>query len=821
MKRRTFLKVSGATATIPLLDQVLASSKDAVDPIALRMSPEREFLKVGACDMCGAQDPLFLRVVDGRVVGTFANAGSSYSGGKICGKAHAAVEKAYHPHRITRPMMRRGPGHYEPVSWDTAIAFMSDRLARIAKKYGENAVHVYMGLSSQPAIWKSFWKTTFGTKNVFGNDSVCDAGRRTACALTLGDSRPLPDLLHTKVGLVLGADYLASTKYLWYPTQMLQAMKAGARFYVVDPRLSETAARAVEFGGTWVPIKPGTDAAFAMAIANVIFDNPGKYATRVNADLIQWDQGTGWSDGRYGLGVDRFAAAVKDKTPKWASTITGISEELIREIADDLMLSDAPMVDAWTGLSHQANGVYAVRAAMCLAGLVNAIDRKGGLVRQHTAKLGKAGCRAVPGAAYRTIGHPKKLADACGMYRFVRSDVNGFVPQAMLDATFAFQEYKRRRSGATPTPFEYPVKGFITSTRNFANGNSDSALWRKALTHLLDDPDGLVVDVNLFISEQGAHAHLVLPEAAYFERDDLMKPSSLYPTLHVRRAVVPPAGESKTMLAITRLLANGLAKAGFKGGRFSVDDVVPYRHYEDVMRELVNVDQPGGERIDFSQLLEMGFWQSSSPVPRYRSGGFGWSKLGKFTESFDFYCPALAGEQPPNNRLHPAAQGGSAAQAYGSFDLPPPGTFDPLPVQKTTAYLSATKEFPLRLVGCGRHQWSSASKTSHLASSVEKEPTNHMVMHPDDARPRGIYQGDSVSVRSKHGGAIRIRVHLSQGIRPGCVHISNGYGQHRAVEPTARGRGANVNELTDANNLDPVSGAEGIAEMLVQVEGKR
>ena len=56
---------------------------------------------------------------------------------------------------------------------------MAERLTRIANKYGENAVHSYMGLGSQSTIWKSFWKKTFGTVNVFGNDSVCDAGRRT------------------------------------------------------------------------------------------------------------------------------------------------------------------------------------------------------------------------------------------------------------------------------------------------------------------------------------------------------------------------------------------------------------------------------------------------------------------------------------------------------------------------------------------------------------------------------------------------------------------------------------------------------------------
>jgi anaerobic selenocysteine-containing dehydrogenase len=814
LTRRSFLAAAGASAAaLPLLDQITASAEHAIDPRKLAHSPHAQHVKVGACDMCGAQCPVFLQVEDGRVVATYANAAAKYSAGKICGKAHAGRDKAYHPGRITRPMMRRAPGRYEPVSWDEAIDFMAGRLARIAERHGENAVHVYMGLSSQPAVWTSFWKTTFGTKNVFGNDSVCDGGRRTAGALTLGDTRPLPDLEHTRVGLVFGADYLASTKYLWYPAQMLSAMANGARFYVVDPRFSETAARAVQYGGGWLPIRPGTDAALALAMAHVIFAAPAHYAEFVNPAFVQWSAARGWHDGELGLGVDRFAASVTDKTPEWAETVTGIPAATTRRIADELMRSEAPMVDAWTGLSHYANGVYAVRAAFCLAGLVNAIDRKGGLVRLNEVKLGQAGAGAVPGATYREVGHPDKLASACGLFGFVRSDCNSFVPQAMLDPKFAAKEYRRRRRAEPPHALDYPVKAFITATRNFANGNSGSPLWRRALRHLLEDPEGLVVDINLFISEQGAFSHLILPEAGYFERDDLLNPSSLYPTVHVRRAVVPPAGESRTMFDISRLLADGLAAHGFKGGRFSAQDVIPYASYLDMMKELCAVEQPGGERIDFAELLATGVWQARDVTPRYGTRELGWSNLGKFTRTFDFYSPALAGEPAPADKLHP-----QAAEAQAAFTLPPPGRFSPVPVQEATRYAAPTAEYPFQLVTCGRNQWNSASKTVHLASCVEKEPTNLVTLHPGDAGRRGIHDGDRVLVTSVTGGEVIAPARLSEGIRPGTVHLANGYGQDNTTEPLARRRGANVNELTDPANLDPISGAEGLAEMLVRVE---
>ncbi len=146
------------------------------------------------------------------------------------------------------------------------------------------------------------------------------------------------------------------------------------------------------------------------------------------------------------------------------------------------------------------------------------------------------------------------------------------------------------------------------------------------------------------------------------------------------------------------------------------------------------------------------------------------------------------------------------------------GAFEPLPVQKSTPYLEPTKQFPLRLDACGRNQWSSASKTVHLGSTVEKEPENSLTIHPKDASKLGVHNGDRVRVTAAKGGHVVIRASVSEGIRPGVVHMYNGYGQQHTLESNARRRGANVNELTDSGNVDPIAGAEGLAEMLVRVE---
>jgi thiosulfate reductase/polysulfide reductase chain A len=820
LTRRGFLRAGGAAAGagcvgVGVIDQLLASSDEAIDPSNLAHAPEAGELVLGACDMCGAQDPVLLQVVDGRVVATFGNALSSYAGGgKICGKAHAGLEKAYHPNRVTRPMMRRGPGNYVPVSWDEAIGFMADRLVRIVDTYGENAVHVYMGMGSQAKAWKSFWKGTFGTQNVFGNDSVCDASRRTAGALTMGESRPLPDLGHTKVGLLFGCDFLSSTKYLWYPTEMIRAMENGAKFYVVDPRFSETAARAVAYGGTWIPIKPGTDAALALAIANVVFNDPAGYEEHLDTRLVKWTESAGWHDGEHGFGVDRYAAAAAEWTPAKAEKVTGIPAAQIEEMADRLMTSDAACVDGWTGLAHRANGVYALRSVFCLAGLVNSIDKKGGLVRRNGFSTGSGGVRSIPNPVppYRSVGRKDKLTRACGLYGFVRSDCNSFVAESMLDPGFARRSYRERR-GTDPTDMSgYPVKAFISSGRNFAVGNGGSPTWRRAFNAMLDDPESLVVDVNLFISDQGAHSHLVLPEASYLERDDLFAPASLYPAAHIRKAAIAPIGESKTFFDMTAMLIDALAARRYKGGAYSAATLLPYDDYTGIMKELVT-SKHGTEVWD--TLQKHGVWETQDPTPRYGREGFGWSKLGKFTDRFEFFCPTLAGERPPDDALHPDAK---ARAALDGFAMPPPGTFEGAPVHRDTEFGPPAEKFPLQLSGCGRNQWNSGSKTPHIASSIEREPENLLSIHPADAHVRGVLDRDRVRVTSPTGGEVVVKANVTEGIRPGVVHLSNGFGQTHTTEANARRRGANVNELTSHENIDPIAGSDALAEMHVQVE---
>ena len=387
-----------------------------------------------------------------------------------------------------------------------------------------------------------------------------------------------------------------------------------------------------------------------------LFSKPDVYATRMNPEFISW-KGE-WKDGPLAQGVDRYAKAVADKSPEWAERVTGVAASQIRKIADDLMMSDAPpggcLDRALSPIQRHPGGAR---------GVLSCRPRQQHRSQRRASSGAKASARAVP--AVDRFREPRIARLAVRRSWLPRVACTGLcVP--IQTASYRTPCWTRRLrsensvTGAATDPdevYDYPVKGLIVHTRNFANGNSGSPLWRKALSALLADPEGLIVDVNLFITEQGAFSHLVLPEAAYTERDDIMVPSSLYPAVHIRRAAVPAMGESKTMFEIARMLADGLAKAGFKGGGFTARDVIPYNSYLDVMKAVAGSDEV------WKTLLETGVWEASDPTPRYGSREFSWSKLGKLSRVFDFYSPTLAGEPQPADKRHPGAP--------TSYDGPP------------------------------------------------------------------------------------------------------------------------------------------------------
>jgi thiosulfate reductase/polysulfide reductase chain A len=106
----------------------------------------------------------------------------------------------------------------------------------------------------------------FGTPNYSNHSNICDVSRKASFKCVLGDKRPLSDFIQSRYIMLFGWNPTSAIKWVHLPRIITHAIEKGARLVVVDPYLSDTAAK----GQEWVAVRPGTDGALALAMAHVI-----------------------------------------------------------------------------------------------------------------------------------------------------------------------------------------------------------------------------------------------------------------------------------------------------------------------------------------------------------------------------------------------------------------------------------------------------------------------------------------------------------------------------------------------------------------------
>jgi anaerobic selenocysteine-containing dehydrogenase len=450
------------------------------------------------------------------------------------------------------------------------------------------------------------------------------------------------------------------------------------------------------------------------------------------------------------LGFGELREYIRKFSPPEVEKITWVKARQIERLAEDLAKPRSSLL-LHTGLEYTNSGVQNIRALLILWALSGNLDRPGGLVFRMPQ----------PSPIRRNRIEPPKGKSPVG------SDRHPFY--CNLNRSGHFLEVPRAILKGEP----YPIRGLIVLGGSIITAFPDPDLWRRSFKAL----DCLIV-IDRFLTNEAFYADVVLPATTMFEITSYKR----YPGhLSYRERVVPPVGEAKNDYVILAELAKAL---GY-GDR--------YPQSEEAMLQFV-------------------FGKSPIPLEQLRSTPKG-VPLPTPPMVYEKYEKGLLrkdknpGFETPSGKFEISS---TLLRQYGHEPLP----VYQEPFEGPIGSPELAKEFPLVLTTGTRIQSAFRSQHLNIPGLLKLQDKPNILIHPVDAGPRGIQEGDRVYVKTKRG-KVPFYAKVTERITKGVIEANMGGGG--PLQPQAW-KEANVNELTNAENRDPISGFPVFKALLCEVE---
>lgn len=518
MSRRKFLGLSAAGAGAAVaagagFDQLQAYAAKYGDVVRPTIQNGEVY---SLCEMCVWRCGLIAKVRNGKITKLEGNPHHPHSRGKLCPRGQAGLGVTYDPDRLKWPLIRvgkRGEGKFRKVTWGEALDYIAERMLDIKKKHGAEA----MVFSTTHNLLQQQFENllgAFGSPNYGTQRSLCFNSMITANMLTYGFEEPGRDYKDTAYIIYAGRNLMEAISNS--ETQdLVEAIANGAKVVVLDPRFSKTAARATD----WIPIRPGTDLAFFLAMIHEIIDKD-----LYHKEFVE----------KYTFGFDELVQEVKKYTPEWAEKECGVSAETIRRIARDFAIA-APRAFAhpnWR-TSNFVNSFQTERAIAVLNSIVGNWNKVGGQCPIFGEGAG-AGMGTIPQPPYprsralRLDGVPYK-------YPLVPLKLGIF--QNLRDAILTGKPYQ--------------AHGWFIYRQNPLNSIPERRKTLQAMAKL-----DFITVIDVIMNDTAYYADVVLPEATYLERYDPL--TVLEGNIYLRQPVIEPLFDSKPGLWIFKELGKKL-----------------------------------------------------------------------------------------------------------------------------------------------------------------------------------------------------------------------------------------------------------------------
>ena len=632
---------------------------------------------------------------------------------------------------------RRGLDPFVEVPWDEALDIVAAGLSRVIADHGNQAIFGgSYGWSSAGRFHHAqsqvhrFLNQLGGYVRHVGSYSL-GAGRSllpyilAPMEYLMGAQSAWPDLeRHCKLFVAFGG----------VSSKNSQVSNGGASDHTMRDRVGRLARTGVHFvnfspirrdvaeapEAEWHPIRPGTDTAVMLALAH----------TLLKEDLHD----RGFLE-KYCVGFEQFASYLlgatdgQPKDARWAAGIAQMDPEAIVELARR-MARERTMINVSWSLQRADHGEQPYWAAVALASMLGQIGMPGGGIGFGYGAVHGIGTHASAFSGPLLPQGENRVRDFIPVAR---------IADALLDPGGAF-DFEGQRLHYPDLRLVYWAGG--NAFHHHQDLNRLVSAWRK--------PECMVVHEQ-FWTAQAKHSDIVLPATLMLERDDIGSASRDRYMIAMKKAV-EPVGEARDDYWIFSALAERLgAEAAYTEGRDSMQWLRHLYAASTVRAKEFGLAMPG-----FDEFWQHGYVEHPEPAkPAVLFEDFRADpeahRLGTPSGKIELFCARIAG--------------------FGYADCPG----HPIWIEPAE-WLGSEKaaRYPLHMISNQPHT-KLHSQYDHGIVSLEnkiqgREP---VLMHPEDARARGIADGDVVRVHNDRGACLA-GARFYTGMRPGVIQLATG-----------------------------------------------
>lgn len=751
VSRRTVLLSAGTAAGVLGLGgtSLLQSLDTGGRTHAVEQFLDENAVLHGYCEPnCRGKCALDVHVRDGQIRRVEPKIQDNEAYKRACTLGLCHTQRAYNPTRLKYPMKRtdwspgdpnpegRGPeAEFERISWDEALDYVANEMARVREEYDPQSVYFEQGSGGggiNGTIYSRLAGLFGGTMKSWSIDINVGLGFRriTGGGYFNTPTNQATDIENANTIVIWGGNIFES-RFQMDASKVLNAKQNGAKIVVVDPAYNTTTAKA----DMWLPVKPGKDGHLAMAMIYTAFEEDlldeqflrertlGPALIRQDGSLLRTadvfedgdeetpvalDEASGEpvplepeTYGEYALfgeydvdgetmttGLTKIEEAAADYAPEEMADYVGVDAENIRQTVRWLGTRGPGGILTGLGVDRYVYGhIFGQAYAILLA-----------LLGQY----GKSGC--VTGGITQGNGY--------------RSDYS--LPD---DAPGTRSLQQKAILSAMEGEDDHPIKAMYVMSSNFtANQMPDRQRWLDALENV-----DMVAVADMQHTPNVQRADIILPASHWMEREDLTG-TWTHPHVRYREQAHEPLWEARSDHWMLVRLAERL---GY-GEYFD-------RDRETTLRKIVAAD----DRFTFEELREKGsiyldtpevIWQGEFNTPSGR------------IEIYDEDAPAEDGT---------------------SLEVP-------VPMESRTAEdHELAEEYPLTFLQ--KHsRWRIHSQFGRMPWLRQIEPEPVVDIHPSDAEARDIDDGEYVRVYNDRGEVV-VKARYNEGYRPGMVNINQGW----------------------------------------------